>query len=127
MSIRTERLGAVIQRDLGQIIQKNYQHGTIITVTEVRVTEDLMIAKVYLSIMAPGQDTDTVFDYLNEHVIEIRKKLAAKIRHQVRRIPELEFVKDDSAAYAEKMDRIFDELREEREERLDEKNEDEEE
>jgi ribosome-binding factor A len=117
MSIRTERLGTVIQRDLGAIIQKHYQHGTIITVTEVRVTEDLMIAKVYLSIMAPGQDTDTVFEYLQEHLVDIRKRLADKIRHQVRRIPELHFVKDESAAYAEKMERIFDEIKEEREQR----------
>ncbi|MGM0589539.1 MAG: 30S ribosome-binding factor RbfA [Bacteroidota bacterium] len=119
MSIRTERLGTVIQRDLGAIIQKHYQHGTIITVTRVDVTEDLMIAKIYLSIMAPGQDTDTVFDYLQEHVVDIRKRLANKIRHQVRRIPELHLVKDESAAYAQKMERIFDEIREEREQRQD--------
>ena len=114
MSIRTERLGAVIQRDLGSIIQKDYQHGTIITVTKVRMTPDLLIAKVYLSILAPGRDDDAIFSYLEEHNADIRKKLASKIRNQVRRIPELHFYKDDTAEYVDRMEHLFDEIRKER-------------
>lgn len=117
MSIRTERLGAVIQRDLGSIIQKDYQHGTIITVTKVRMTPDLLIAKVYLSILAPGRDDDAIFSYLEEHNADIRKKLASKIRNQVRRIPELHFYKDDTAEYVDRMEHLFDEIRKEREQR----------
>lgn len=118
MSIRTERLGAVIQRDLGKIIQKNYQaSGSFVTVTKVDVTQDLMIAKVFLSVYAPGKDDGAIFSYIDDHKDDIRKTLAAKIRHQVRRIPELEFIKDDSAEYAERMENLFQEIRKEREER----------
>lgn len=117
MSIRTERLGAVIQRDLGSIIQKDYQHGTIITVTKVRMTPDLLIAKVYLSILAPGRDDDAIFEYLKEHNADIRKKLASKIKNQVRRIPELHFYKDDTAEYVDRMEHLFDKIRKEREQR----------
>ena len=118
MSIRTERLGAVIQRDLGKIIQKNYQgSGSFITVTKVDVTPDLMIAKVFISVYAPGKDDKAIFAYLKDHNTGIRKALADKIRNQVRRIPELEFIKDESAEYAERMENLFQEIREERKQR----------
>lgn len=118
MSIRTERLAAVIQRDLGNIIQQSYQKsGSFITVTQVEVTQDLLIAKVFLSIYAPGKDEDAIFSNLEEHNAAIRKELASKIRHQVRRIPELHFNKDESAEYVDKMENLFDQIREERKQR----------
>ena len=118
MSIRTERLAAVIQRDLGNIIQQSYQKsGSFITVTQVEVTQDLLIAKVFLSIFAPDKDEDAIFSNLEEHKAGIRKELASKIRHQVRRIPELHFNKDESAEYVDKMETLFDQIREERKQR----------
>lgn len=118
MSIRTERLAAVIKRDLGQMLQKRYQpSGSFITVTNVEVTQDLLIAKIYLSVYAPGKDEDAIYQHIEEQNAIIRKALASKIRHQVRRIPELLFNKDTSAEYAQKMDRLFDKIREEREAR----------
>lgn len=118
MSIRTDRLAAVIQRDVGQILQKKYQPGgSFLTVTNVEVTDDLLIAKVYVSVYAPGKDEEAIYQSIEEHNVEIRKELAGKIRHQVRRIPELLFNKDTSAEYAEKMDKLFTQIREERESR----------
>lgn len=120
MSIRTERLGAVIQRDLGRIIQKSYQaNGSFITVTKVEVTPDLLIAKVHLSVYAPGKDEDAIFEHLQENKVSIRKELASKIRHQVRRIPELHLINDRTAEYVEKMENLFQKIRREREERQD--------
>lgn len=118
MSIRTDRLAAVIQRDVGQILQQSFQpSGSFITVTEVEVTDDLLIAKIFISVYAPGKDEEAIYQHIEEQNVAIRKALASKIRHQVRRIPELLFNKDTSAEYAEKMDRLFDEIREEREAR----------
>lgn len=118
MSIRTERLGAVIQRDLGKIIQQDYQKpGTFITVTAVRLTEDLMIAKVFISIYAPGRDEDAIYKHLEEQNAAIRKQLASKIRHQVRKIPELHFQKDETAEYVDRMENLFEKIRKEREQR----------
>jgi len=118
MSIRTERLSAVIQRDLGKIIQKGYQRsGSFITVTKVDVTEDLLIAKVFLSVYAPGKDEDAIFAYLEDQKVNLRKELASKIRHQVRRIPELYFINDETAEYVEKMENLFQKIRKERQQR----------
>jgi len=108
MSIRTERLSAVIQRDLGKIIQRSYQpSGTFVTVTRVRMTDDLSIAKVYLSVLAPNRDDKTVYQFIDEHISEIRKELASLIRNQVRKIPELHFYPDDTAEYVDKMEQLF--------------------
>ncbi len=108
MSVRTNRLAAVIQRDLGTMLQQQYQpEGTFITVTRVRVTKDLSIAKVYLSVFSPGTDPDGIYQYIDDHTAEIRHELASLIRHQVRRIPELQFYVDDSAEYVNRMETLF--------------------
>ena len=118
MSIRTERLGSVIKRDLGKIIQRNYQRsGSFITITKVDVTPDLLIAKVLLSVYAPGKDEDAIFAHLQDQKVRIRKELADKIRHQVRRIPELHFINDKTAEHVEKMEHLFKKIRKERKER----------
>lgn len=111
-------MAAVVKRDLGTIIQKGYQRtGSFITVTKVDVTPDLLIAKVLLSVYAPGKDEDAIFAHLQEQKASIRKELANKIRHQVRRIPELHFTNDKTAEHVEKMENLFQEIREEREQR----------
>lgn len=115
MSIRTERLGSVIQKDIGQILQQNYQpSGTFITVTQVRLTQDLSIAKVYLSIFSPDRDTEPIYKAIDDAQDEIRYQLASKIKNQVRRIPELLFYEDDTAEYVNKMERLFKKARESR-------------
>src|SRR5699024_97314 len=118
MSIRAERLGAVIKRDLGKIIQKSDQpSGSFITVTKVEVTPDLMIAKVHISVSTPGKDEDALFIHPKENVANTRKELADTIRHQVRRISALNLINDLTAEYVEKMEGLFQEMREEREQR----------
>ena len=109
MSIRTERLESLIQKDLGPIFQE-YQNDTIITITNVRITPDLSIAKIYLSIFAPGRDIKAIYEYLNEHNTSIRTKLAHLIRHQVRKIPELHFYLDDTSEYVNRLEQLFDKI-----------------
>ncbi len=112
MSIRTERLGSVIKKDLGEILQRNYQPaGTFITVTQVRMTDDLSIAKVYLSVFSPGRDESSVYTFIDDHQDEIRYELAGRIKNQVRRIPELFFYEDDTAEYVNKIENLFDKAR----------------
>ena len=108
MGFRPERLGAVIKKDLGQILQKSYQpSGTFVTVTNVRLTDDLSIAKVYLSVFSPGRDEKVVYEFIDEHIAEIRYDLASKIKNQVRKIPELHFYQDDTAEYINKMEQLL--------------------
>lgn len=115
MSIRTERLASVIQKDLGEILQRNYQPtGSFITVTRVKMTDDLSIAKVYLSIFAPGRDEGPIYEQIDNSQDEIRYELASRIKNQVRRIPELLFYEDDTAEYVNRMENLFSKAKETR-------------
>ncbi|MCH2449578.1 MAG: 30S ribosome-binding factor RbfA [Gracilimonas sp.] len=108
MGFRPERLAAVIKRDLGEIIQQSYQPSdTFVTVTNVIMTDDLSIAKVYLSVFSPGRDDKPVYEFIDEHINEIRYELASKIKNQVRKIPELHFYEDDTAEYVNKMEELL--------------------
>jgi len=107
MSIRTERVAALLKSDLGEILQQDYQYDAMLTITNVRVSPDLMQAHVYLSIFSSAGDHSETFDFIVEKTPEIRKKLASRIRHQVRRIPEIHLHLDDTAEYVEKIDSLF--------------------
>lgn len=107
MSIRTERVAALLKADIGEILQLDYQHDAMLTVTSVRISPDLMQAHIYMSVLPMHGDKIENFELVKEKTPEIRKKLATRIRHQVRRIPELHFHLDDTAEYVEKIDSLF--------------------
>lgn len=113
MSIRTERLAAVIRTDLGDILRE-YQNGAMVSVTKVTMTPDLGMARVYLSIYPTGREPKEVFAHIQASVSEIRGELGRRIRHQVRRVPELNFYIDDTAEYVNRIESVFRKIREQR-------------
>ncbi|MEO6852171.1 MAG: 30S ribosome-binding factor RbfA [Mucilaginibacter sp.] len=116
-SKRQQKFAGVIQQDLAAIFQRegiNLLPNTLITITKVRVTPDLAIARVFLSFFN-NTDTQLALNTIKAHASEIRYKLGARIKDQVRIIPQLEFFVDDTSAYVERMDKIFEKInREER-------------
>jgi ribosome-binding factor A len=114
MSLRTKKLASVIKKDIGEILQRNYQPpGTFITVTQVRMTDDLSIAKIYLSVFSPGREEEPIYRHIDDCQNEIRYQLASKIKHQVRRIPELLFFQDDTSEYVNRIETIFSQVKSE--------------
>ncbi|SDL88653.1 ribosome-binding factor A [Sphingobacterium mizutaii] len=111
-SKRQQRFAGVIQQDLAEMFQRegnSWAPGAFITVTRVRVTPDLAIARVYLSFLntkTAKADMDSIKSKTNE----IRYKLGARIKNQARIVPQLEFFLDDTNEYVEHMDKIFDEI-----------------
>ena len=99
----------MIQKELGDIFQREgiaNAGKSLLTITEVRITPDLSIALVFLSIFG-SKEPKKIFDEISKQNKEIRKKLGEKIRFKVRIIPELKFLLDDSAEYAEKIDKLL--------------------
>ena len=111
MSIRTERVANLLRKDLGSILQE-YQNNFFITVTTVRISPDLAIAKVYISIYPSDSQQDEIFEFLNHKNVEIRLKLASLVKHQLRKVPELQFYLDDTAEYVNKMESLFNKIKE---------------
>jgi ribosome-binding factor A len=121
MSIYTERVAELVQREVARILQRDYsdQLQPMVTITRARVTGDLSIAYLYASVMGDtSAQREATFRQLKALTDEIREKLASRIRHQVREIPELKFFHDESLEEAKRMETLFDQIREERERRL---------
>jgi ribosome-binding factor A len=114
-SKRQQKFAGVIQQDLAAIFQRegiNYLPNTLITITKVRVTPDLAIARIFLSFFN-NNNMPLALQTIKSHANEIRYKLGARIKDQVRIIPQLEFFVDDTSEYVERMDKIFDKINKE--------------
>jgi ribosome-binding factor A len=105
---RQRKIAGVLQKDLVDILQKAALEGgltgILISVTKVNVTTDLSLAKVYLSIF-PHDQSSKLLEGIQSNKPLIKHNLAQRTRHQLRRVPELEFFIDDSLEYIDKIDR----------------------
>lgn len=111
-SKRQQKFAGVIQEDLAAIFQRegvSYLPNTLVTITKVRVTPDLALARVFLSFFN-NVNAQQALATIKLHASEIRYKLGARIKDQVRIIPQLEFFIDDTSEYVERMDAIFDKI-----------------
>ena len=108
-STRQNKVARLIQKELGDIFQREskvFFGGKMITVTVVRITPDLALARIYLSVFPPDKNKDPLFE-VNEHAARLRHELGNRIRHQLRIIPELVFIIDDSLDYIENIERLL--------------------
>lgn len=107
-SNRQKKIAGVLQEDLSAVIQdvmrKNAVTNLLVSVTKVTITPDLGYAKVYLSVF-PADKANAVIEEIIEMGHEIRYEVAAKVRHQLRRMPELQFFNDDSLEYMDQINR----------------------
>ena len=111
-STRQQKFSRLIQKDMSEIFQResfSLFNGAMVSVTIVRMSPDLGLAKVYLSFML-AKDPEALLAIVRGKTAYFRNLLGKKIKHQVRKIPELNFYLDDSSEYASKMDQLFDEL-----------------
>ena len=114
-SKRQQKFAGLIQKDLAEIFQRegsNLVANVLITVTKVRVSPDLASVRVYLSFFNSANTTLSL-NTIKAHASEIRYKLGARIKDQVRIVPQLEFFIDDTSEYVEHMDKIFDKINKE--------------
>jgi ribosome-binding factor A len=105
---RQNKIGRMLQKEMGEIMLLHARdiHGILITVSNVRVTADLGIAYVYLSIF-PSEKAKEILVGIEEKSKFIRFELGKRIRHQLRIVPELQFFIDDSLDYLENIDRLL--------------------
>ena len=108
-STRQQKYNRLFQKEIGELFQKegyNIYGKAFVTVTNVRVSPDLGIAKIYLSIFG-APDSQAVMLMIEKKHKEIRKMFGNQIRHQARIVPELKFFLDDSLDYVDKMETLF--------------------
>jgi len=109
VSQRQLRVGEMIKQSLGMIFARNEAkvpnlETNTVTVTEVKMSQDLKIAKAYVLPLG-GKDTEKVIKKLREYSFLIRKALSQKVF--MKYIPRILFAKDDSFEYAEKIENLI--------------------
>ena len=108
-STRQLKVAREIQTDMAEILRSKGMaafQGAMVTVSEVRVSPDLAVAKVYVSIF-PSDKSAAVMDILQENVRAYRGELGHRIGRQLRIVPELAFYLDTTLDYAEHIDQLL--------------------
>ena len=105
---RLQKIERLLQKELGDIFQKQTQamHGVLVSVSVVRVSPDLSVAKAYLSIF-PSAKGEELLKAIRANTKAIRYDLGQRVRLQLRKIPELSFFIDDSLDYIEHVDSLL--------------------
>jgi len=106
---RQKKVSRLLQKELSAIFQQETPlllGNTMITVTIVRVSPDLANANVFVSIF-PVEDPKKALKVIKNHAGLFRKLLGNRVRHQLRIVPDLEYFLDDSAAYAEEIEKLL--------------------
>lgn len=113
MSIKIERLNNTFAKKISEILHDEVKDKNVkfVTITEVRITNDLSFAKVYFTSLE--EDRKEVTDALNKASGFIRSSLCDKVK--IRKMPEIHFVYDESVDYGKKIDNIIEEIKHDRE------------
>lgn len=110
-STRQNKICRLIQQDMGDIFLREMKSTfgpSLITVTQVRITPDLSIARIYVSIMPlGGASQDVLLQQIRENTSDLRRRLGLREGKQLRIIPHLEFYLDDSLDYIENIERLL--------------------
>ena len=106
---RQQKVARQIQKDLAEIIRARGMaayDGALLTVSGVKITPDLALAKVYVSIF-PSSKAEDVMERLGEETSRLRGELGRRVAKQLRIVPELAFYLDDSLDYVEHIDELL--------------------
>lgn len=107
-STRQSKIARLIQKELSEIflMQAKAMNGVLVSVTSVRVSPDLSIARAYISVF-PSERGGEIVKNLTGNMRSIRFELGGRLRHQLRIIPELKFFLDDSLDYLDRIDELL--------------------
>ena len=105
---RLEKINRLVQKELSEIfrLETAKTTGVLISVSHVRVSPDLSVARVHLSIF-PSEKGAEMISNINANATAIRYDLSQRLRYQLRRTPELTFYIDDSLDYIEHIDQLL--------------------
>lgn len=118
-SKRQKQVAKLVMEELSDIFQRegfNIVEGGMVSISKVVMTPDLLEARIYLSLFQI-KDPAVLLHQIKEKAWEFRKQLGARLKNQLRRVPEIQFFNDDTLDYVFKMEDLFKKIQEEREQR----------
>ncbi len=117
-SKRQAKIARLLQKELSEIFRRQTARlgGVLVSVSAVRVSPDLSIAKAYLSIFPPEKSKE-ILENIEKQSKTVRYELAQAVKQVLRKCPDLQFYLDDSLDYIENIDRLLGPHKEHEEER----------
>lgn len=105
---RQNKIARLIQKELSEMFQRQTRamHGVLVSVSICRISPDLSVCRIYLSVF-PSERAEEIVGNINENVRQVRYELGTRVGRQLRIIPELKFFVDDSLDYAEHIDELL--------------------
>jgi len=113
---RQKQIGGLIQEELNKIFQRfglNMLDGGMVSISSVKITPDLLEARVYLSFFQVANAQEAL-KKIQEKAGEIKRELGNRVRQQLRRIPEVKYYRDDTLDQVFRMEEIFKKISEEK-------------
>ncbi len=113
---RQRQVAGALQEELNDIFRRlnlSMIDGGMVSIASVKVTPDLLEARIYVSLFQV-KDPKSVMKTIEARAWEIKKELADRVKHQLRRIPVLHFYLDDTLDYVFKMEEIFKQIKQEK-------------
>jgi ribosome-binding factor A len=113
---RQKQIAGLLNEEMNVIFQKlglSMIDGGMVSISSVKVTPDLLEARFYLSFFQVKNVQDALAKIEDRHH-DIKRELAAKVRHQLRNVPVLKFFRDDTLDHVFKMEELFKKIEEER-------------
>jgi ribosome-binding factor A len=110
---RQKQVASVLEKELNDIFQRlglSMMDGGMISISSVKITPDLFDARIYLSFFKV-KDPVEALKKIEERSWEIKRELTARVRHQLRSMPQLNFYIDDTLEYVDKMEQLFKEIK----------------
>lgn len=110
---RQKQIGGLVQEEINFIFQRlglNMINGGMVSISSVKITPDLLEARIYISVFNAA-DKEIVLKKIQDKAWEVKKELAASVKHQLRRIPELKFFLDDTLDNVFKMEELFKQIK----------------
>jgi ribosome-binding factor A len=115
---RQKQVAGLLHEYLTDIFQRlglSMLNGGMVSISAVKITPDLLEARVYLSFFQV-KDVDTAIKKIDDRAWEIKKEIVTRVKHQLRRIPEIRYFTDDSLDNVFKMEELFKKINEEKKE-----------
>lgn len=113
---RQKQVGGLIQQEIDDIFRRlnmSMIEGGMVSISSVKVTPDLLEARIYLSFFQVT-DVKAALKKIEDRAWEIKKELAARVRQQLRRIPEIKYFADDTLDHVFKMEELFKKINKEK-------------
>jgi len=110
---RQKQIAGLLHEEISTIFQRlglNMIDGGMVSISSVKVTPDLLEARVYLSLFQV-KDIHAALKKIEDRHHEIKKELTARVRHQLRSIPALRFFRDDTLDHVFRMEEIFKQIK----------------